>query len=177
MIKNIQFFNSTLLIELFFVFQPKEILKKINIINKYSTYTLKELMTFVLWGRENNKVSSRELADWCNNNDETCKLVLNSKKPSKSTINNFLNDYSFIFDLFDQFLIDLAMALGLIDGEILYGDGTILKAWFNTIKSILNTNYIIYICIILYNFHTIKSILNLKTDNINILSVLGFPYY
>ena len=128
-------FNLIFLVELFFVFQPAEILKKINNINKHSKYTLKELMTFVLWGRENNKLSSRELADWCSNNDETCKLVLNSKKPSKSTINNFLKDYTFIFDLFDQFLIDLAMALGLIDGEILYGDGTILKAWCNTFKT------------------------------------------
>ena len=66
-----------------------------------------------------NKLSSRELENWCLNNDETCKLVLNSKKPSKTTINNFMNDYAFLFDLFDQFLIDLAMALGLIDGEIL----------------------------------------------------------
>lgn len=82
-------FNLTHLIELFFIFQPTEILKKINSINKYSTYTLKELMTFILWGRENNKLSSRELSDWCDNNDETCKLILNSKKPSKSTINNF----------------------------------------------------------------------------------------
>ena len=128
-------FNLTYLVELFFVFQPTEILRKINAINKNSTYTLKELMTFILWGRENNKLSSRELADWCDNNDETCKLVLNSKKPSKSTINNFLNDHSFLFNLFDQFLIDLAMALGLIDGEILYGDGTILKAWCNTFKT------------------------------------------
>lgn len=128
-------FNLTFLIELFFVFQPVEILRKINSIDKYSTYTLKELMTFVLWGCENNKLSSRELADWCDNNDETCKFVLNSKKPSKSTINNFLKDYSNLFDLFDQFLIDLAMALGLIDGEILYGDGTILKAWCNTFKT------------------------------------------
>ena len=62
------------------------------------------------------------------------KLVLNSKKPSKTTINNFMNYYAFLFDLFDQFLIDLAMSLGLIDGKILYGDGTILKAWCNTFK-------------------------------------------
>ena len=101
---------------------------------KSCKYTLKELLTFVLWGCENNKISSRELADWCKNNDETCKLVLNSKTSSKSTINNFLNEYCFLFDLFDQFLIDLAMALGLIEGKILYGDGTILKAWCNTFK-------------------------------------------
>ena len=37
--------------------------------------------------------------------------------------------------MYDQFLIDLAMALGLIDGKILYGDGTILKAWCNTFKT------------------------------------------
>ena len=37
---------------------------------------------------------------------------------------------------FDQFLIDLGLALGLINGEILYADGTILKAWCNTFKKI-----------------------------------------
>ena len=132
--KNHPVFNLIYLVELFFLFFDEESLRKNKNSTKSSKYTLKELLTFVLWGRENNKLSSRELADWCNNNDETCKLVLNSKKPSKSTINNFLNEYAFLFDLFDQFLVDFAMALGLISAEILYGDGTILKAWCNGFK-------------------------------------------
>ncbi len=39
-----------------------------------------------------------------------------------------------LINKFDQFLIDFAMAIELIDGKIVYGDGTILKAWCNTFK-------------------------------------------
>ena len=97
-------------------------------------YNKKELLTFVLWGKNNKKDSCRELEKWCEDNDEACELALKCEKPGKDTINRFRNNETELIDGFDQFLIDLAMALGLIDGNVVYADGTILKAWCNTFK-------------------------------------------
>ena len=90
------------------------------------------MLTFYFWGRNNYRTSYRKLEKWYDNQDRTCELVLNCKQPSKTTLNNFKNNHNDLIEKFDQFLIDLGMALGLIDGKILYGDGTILKAWCNT---------------------------------------------
>ena len=82
----------------------------------------------------NNKESCRELEEWTDNNDETCQLVLKCEKPGKDVINRFKNNYVDLIDAFEQFIIDFASALGLIDGKILYADGTVFKAWCNTFK-------------------------------------------
>ena len=76
------------------------------------------------------------------------------KKPSKTTLNNFVNENMELFDKFDQFLVDFASALRLIGGEILYGDGTILKAWCNTFKDI-----------ILYEIKYLKEFLTFNVSN------------
>lgn len=127
-------FNLIYLVELFNEFYPEKFSIKRGNRGRPTIYSPKELLTFYFWGKNNEKHSYRQLEKWYDNDDETCKLVLNCKNPSKTTINNFKNDYDDLIGKFDQFLIDLGLELGLIDGEILYGDGTILKAWCNTFK-------------------------------------------
>ena len=53
-------------------------------------YYLDELLGFVIYGVYNSRFSSRKLADWINNNDESVNYVLNDKKPKKSIIHLFL---------------------------------------------------------------------------------------
>ena len=129
-------YNIIYLVEIFFEFYPEEFKVKKRKKGRPVEYNPKELFKFILWGKNNNKESYRDLEKWEDNCDKTCQLVLNCKRPSKTTINKFKNDYSHLFEKFDQFLIDLGLALGLINGEILYADGTILKAWCNTFKKI-----------------------------------------
>ena len=126
-------FNLIYLIDIFAEFYPEYFAKR-NKVGQPIKYPPKDLLTYVLWGKNNNKESCRELEDWHENLDETCQLVLKCEKPGKDTINRFKNNYVELIDAFDQFLIDLGRTLGLIEGEIVYADGTILKAWCNTFK-------------------------------------------
>ena len=127
-------FNLIYLIDLFKEFYPKEFHVKKAKKGRPIKYNPKELLTFILWAKNNKQESCRDLEKWCENNDETCKLVLKCEKPSKTTMNKFKNKYGDLINKFGQFLIDFAMAIGLIDGKIVYGDGTILKAWCNAFK-------------------------------------------
>ena len=127
-------YNIIYLVEIFYELYPEEFIVKRGKRGRPIEYSPKELLTLILWGKNNSKESCRNLEKWDENKDQTYKLILNCKKPSKTTINNFKNEYSTIIDKFDQFLIDFGMALGLIEGKILYADGTILKAWCNTFK-------------------------------------------
>ena len=88
----------------------------------------------ILWAKSNKRESCRDIVKWFENNDETCQLVTKCQKPSKNTIIRFKNEYMEVIEKFDQFLIDFGVALQLIDGEKLYADGTIIKAWCNTFK-------------------------------------------
>ena len=126
--------DSICLIKNFLKSPTLEFFRKRQKRGKPIKYTTRELFTYVLWGLNNNKESYRELEEWCDNNDKSCQLVLNCKTPGKDVINRFKNNHVDIINAFDQFLIDLASALGLVDGKIVYADGTILKAWCNTFK-------------------------------------------
>ena len=126
-------FHTLYLIDIFAEFYPEFFAKKIKS-GKRIKYNTKELFPFILWGKNNDKESCRKLEKWCDNNDESCQLVLKCEKPGKDTINRFKNNNVDLIDAFDQFLIDLGLGLGLIDGKIVYADGTILKAWCNTFK-------------------------------------------
>ena len=128
-------FNLTYLVELFEVFYPEEFKTKKGKPGKKVKYAPKNVLSFILWGKNNNRDSSRELENWCDNNDESCQLVLDCEKITKDVIIRFKNDNQDLVNKFDQFLIDLGKALELIDGKILYADGTILKAWCNTFKT------------------------------------------
>ena len=126
-------FNLIYLVDLFHEFYPKEFNNK----EKDEQETVKnpkELLTLILWAKSNKRESSRDIVKWYSNNDETCQLVTKCQRPSKNTIIRFKNNYTDLIDKFDQFLIDLGMGFELISGELLYADGTILKAWCNTFK-------------------------------------------
>ena len=133
--RNITVFKIRYLVEIFSQFYPEEFEVKKHEIGRPREYDLKDLLTFVFWGKENDKESCRDLEDWQDNGDETYKYVLNCKKPNRTSINNFKNNQADLIDKFDQFIIDFAIAIGLIDGKIVYGDGTILKAWCNSFKT------------------------------------------
>ena len=133
--RNITVFKIRYLVEIFSQFYPEEFEVKKHEIGRPREYDLKDFLTFVFWGKENDKESCRDLKDWQDNGDETYKYVLNCKKPNRTAINNFKNNQADLIDKFDQFIIDFAIAIGLIDGKIVYGDGTILKAWCNSFKT------------------------------------------
>ena len=147
-------YNLMYLIDIFEQFYPEEFHVKKAKIGRPVKYNPKELLTFILWAKNNNRESYRDLEDWYGNNDETCQLVLKCEKPSKTAINRFKNDYSDLIDKFDQFLIDFAMAIDLIDGKIVYGDGTILKAWCNAFKKMYS-----------YEIKYLKKFLNTNISN------------
>lgn len=60
---------------------------------------------------------------------------MDCEKITKDVIIRFKNNNQDLVNKFDQFLIDLGKGLELIDGKIVYADGTILKAWCNTFKT------------------------------------------
>ena len=127
-------FNLLYLIDLFEEFYPNEFNNKRK--DKNSTVkTPKEIFSLILWAKSNKRESCRDIVKWYDNNDETCQLVTKCIKPNKNEIIRFKNAYVDLIDKFDQFLIDLGIGLQLINGEILYADGTILKAWCNTFKT------------------------------------------
>ena len=66
-----------------------------------------------------------------------------------------------LIDKFDQFLIDFAMAIELIDRKIVYGDGTILKAWCNSFKKMYP-----------YEINYLKKFLNNNASNTELWSKL-----
>ena len=49
------------------------------------------------------------------------------KKPGKSDINEFLNDYNYLIDEFDIFIVDFYLKIGLMNVNIICHDYTILK--------------------------------------------------
>ena len=117
------------------MYHPEELKIKRGKPGKRIKYNPKNVLAFILWGKNNNQDSSRDLEKWCDNNDETCQLILDCEKISKDAIIRFKNDYPDLINKFDQFLVDLGKGLGLIDGKVVYADGTILKAWCNTFKT------------------------------------------
>ena len=108
-------------------------------------------MGFVIYGVYNNRFSCRKLANWINNNDESVNFILNDKKPKKSIINLFLKENALLINAFFHYTVILGINLGLIDGECVAVDGSIVKA---------NAN----------NFHLIK------IEEIEFLQNLIFDY-
>ena len=99
-------------------------------------YYSDELLGFYVYGVYNNRFSSRKLANWINNNDESVNYILNDKKPKKSTIHRFLQENSLLINAFFHYTIILGINLGLIDGECVAVDGTIVKANSNNFRVI-----------------------------------------
>ena len=99
-------------------------------------YTPDLMLPFVQWGHLNKIISCRDLENWWSRNDDTCNLILDCKKPGKSSINEFLNDYNYLIDEFDIFIVDFSLKTGLMSGNIIYHDDTILKGYCNNFKKI-----------------------------------------
>ena len=99
-------------------------------------YYSDELLEFYVYGIYNNRFSSRKLADWINNNDGSVNYILNDKKPKKSNIHRFLQENTLLVNAFFHYTVILGINLGLIDGECITVDGTIVKANSNNFRVI-----------------------------------------
>ena len=84
------------------------------------------------------------MENWWTRNDDTCNFILDCKKPGKSSINEFLNKYNHLIDEFDMFIVDFSLKIGLMNGNIIYHDGTVLKRYYNNFKK-LYTNQLYYL--------------------------------
>ena len=103
------------------------------------TYDSDKMLPFIGWSHYHNILSCREMEELWKHNIEAVDFVLNSTKPSKSTIGGFLKDYENLIQLFDEFIKKFSVNLGLIEGKTIYWDGTILKANCNTHKKMYPT--------------------------------------
>lgn len=107
-------------------------------------YTPDIMLPFVQWGHLNKIISCRDLENWWTRNDDTCNFILDCKKPGKSSINEFLNKYDFLIDEFDIFIVDFSLKIGLMNGNVIYHDGTVFKGYCNNFKK-LYANQIYYL--------------------------------
>ena len=99
-------------------------------------YYLDELLGFIVYGVYNSRFSCRSLANWINNNDESVNYILNDKKPKKSIIHLFLQENTMLINAFFHYTVILGINLGLIDGECVAVDGSIVKAHSNNFRLI-----------------------------------------
>ena len=68
------------------------------------------------------------MADILKNNDESLNYILKDKKPSKSTISKFKNDYELMIVEFFYFIVYIGLKLDLIGNEVIGIDGTFIQA-------------------------------------------------
>ena len=61
--RNITVFKIRYLVEIFSQFYPEEFEVKKHEIGRPREYNLKDLLTFVFWGKENDKKSCRDFED------------------------------------------------------------------------------------------------------------------
>ena len=90
-------------------------------------YYLDELLGFVVYEVYNSQFSCIKLANWINNNDKSVNYILNDKKPKKSIIHLFLQENTFLINVFFHYTVISRINLGLIDGECVV-DGSPVKA-------------------------------------------------
>ena len=67
------------------------------------------MLPFLQGGHLNKIISCRDLENWWTRNDDTCNFILDCKKPGKSSINEFLNDYNYLIDEFDMFIVEFSI--------------------------------------------------------------------
>lgn len=97
-------------------------------------YTPEIMLPFVCWGHMNGIVSCRDLEKWWKRNDDTCNVLLDCKRPGKSSINEFLNKFGDLVDAFDVFIVEFGLRTGLMAGDVQYVDGTFLGGYCNDFK-------------------------------------------
>ena len=130
--KNHIVFTVKILFEIFKEIRPELFKKdKKTRTGPKRKYKTDEMLPFISFGHIMEITSCRKLENWWKNNDESCQFLLNCKKPSKTTINDFTNNKMYLIDEFDKFLVEFGIKTGLIDGNIIYADGTVLKGYCN----------------------------------------------
>lgn len=97
-------------------------------------YTVDKMLPFTGWSHYHEIESCREMEDLWSHNIEAVEFILNSTNPSKSTIGSFLKEYEDLVNEFDAFIKKFAINFGLIEGKIIYWDGSIIKANCNNHK-------------------------------------------
>ncbi len=98
------------------------------------TYDVNKMLPFTAWAHYHGIGSYSEMENLWKHNIETVNYVLDSTKPSKSTIASFSLKYKDLVDSFDLFIKKFSLNLGLISGEKIYWDGTFVKAYCNNHK-------------------------------------------
>ena len=95
-----------------------------------------ELLGFVIYAISDRKLSCREMSEWTYHNDNRVNYLLNFKTPSKSLINNFILEKSWLIEAFFVYIVRFGVDNDLIDGECVFNDGTIFKADANKFRLI-----------------------------------------
>lgn len=130
--------------ELYTLFYLFEIFKELNPIyfdegddpGRPRIYTTDIILPFVQWEHLNKIISCMDLENWWTLNDDTCNFILDRKKPGKSNINEFLNNYNYLINEFDMFIVDFSLKIGLMNENIIYHEGTVLKGYCNNFKKL-----------------------------------------
>ena len=91
-------------------------------------YKPRELLGFLFISNIRGVKSCRGMADLLNNNDESLNYILNNKRPGKSIISKFKNDYDLMISEFFYYIVQIGIELNLVGGEIVGIDGTFIKA-------------------------------------------------
>ena len=134
--KNNPVFLVKKLVEIYGSRNPHLFKRDSKKVGRPKIYTDEELLGFIFWGNYNEKFTCRKLADWIKNNDESAIYLLNGKRPSKSKISSFKLENEDMINDFFNFTVEIGKEIGLIDGEYIYQDGTILKAFANKFNNI-----------------------------------------
>ena len=113
-------------------------------------YQLDELLKFDVFTTLTNVRSYRKREQLLSNNDEACNFLLNDKRPSRSTMNNFRLNNALLILEFDYFLNQWAVEKKLVTGDHIVIDSTKIKAYSNLYRTI-NINGLIYLQDIIYN--------------------------
>ena len=99
-------------------------------------YEWDELLAFDIYCVYSNTRTFRKREEWLTNDDESCNYLLNNKRPSKTTMNDFKLNNPLLFIEFFQHTIDLGINLGLIDGDVVALDSTKIKAYADKFKTL-----------------------------------------
>lgn len=104
-----------------------------------------ELLAYDYYCIYHGKRSCRDKAEWLDNEDESCKYILNNKMPGKTTISDFKLKNPLLFLEFFQYTVDLGVRFDLVGGEIVTLDSTNLKAYANNFRtlSIIQLDYLL----------------------------------
>ena len=99
-------------------------------------YEWDELLAFDIYCVYSNKRTFRKREEWLTNDDGSCNYILNNKRPSKTTMNDFRLNNPLLFLEFFQHTVDLGIDLCLIDGDFVVLDSTKIKAYANNFKTL-----------------------------------------